>query len=77
MQRRLGSTTLSQLVIPGGKQPEFSTGEIPVGQYSCLKKSYERWGGACMGYPKRVDAISNWTQRNETSTPWLLLFYVS
>ena len=59
MQRRLGSTTLSQLVIPGGKQPEFSTGEIPFGQYSCLKKSYERWGGACMGYPKRVDAISN------------------
>ena len=34
MHRTLGSVTLLQLAFPWGKQAEFPTGEIPVGQYT-------------------------------------------
>ena len=35
--RRLGSATLSHLAFPQGRQPEFPTGEFPLGQNSCKK----------------------------------------
>ena len=35
MHRRFGNATLSQLALPRGRQPEFSMGEIPLGQYGC------------------------------------------
>ena len=38
VNRRLGSATLSQRAFPREKQPEFPMGEIPLGQYRCLKK---------------------------------------
>ena len=38
VNRRLGSATLSQRAFPREKQPEFPMGEIPMGQYRCLKK---------------------------------------
>ena len=37
--RGLDSASLSQLAFPGEKQPEFLMGEIPMGQYRCLKKN--------------------------------------
>ena len=37
MHCSLGSATLLQLAFPGEKQPEFTVGEIPLGQYSCKK----------------------------------------
>ena len=34
MHRRLGSAILSQLAFPGEKQPKFSMGEMPLGQFN-------------------------------------------
>ena len=34
VHRRLDGATLSQLALPGEKQPEFPMGEIPMEQYS-------------------------------------------
>ena len=42
MHRRLGGVTLSQLAFLGKKEPEFAMLEIPMGQYSCLKKEEEK-----------------------------------
>ena len=38
IHRTLGIVTLFQLTFPRIKQPKFSLGEIPVGQYSCLSQ---------------------------------------
>ena len=38
MYARLGSTTVAA-GFPRGRQPEFPTGKIPLGQYSCQKKT--------------------------------------
>ena len=42
MHRRLGSSTLSQLASPGGKQQEFPMGAFPKRKYSCLKKKKKK-----------------------------------
>ena len=68
MHRRVGSTTMSWLAFSGGKQPEYPTWEMPLGQYSSkkiLKKSCKHVKDPAIHVTVRWTVVKHWYRRHD------------